>query len=598
MDRPRKISKPRTELAQDAAQKPSDLATVFAQMTPARRRQFYWLLCLMVVGAVAELGTIGSVIPFLSILTDNVTLESYPWLDAGAQFGLGRAASAGIVFAALAILAGAIRLRMAWSIQNFSYLLGHEIMIEIERRLLFQPYSFHIEQHSSSLLASIEKVEVLIFDFILPTMQALVGSFLALFIIAGLIWIDPFTALIAAGASGALYAAVSAIARKRLAANSEATGRSFNERLKIAQESLGSIRDVLLDGTQGVHVALFRRVDLQLALARANTAFIATAPRFVIETAGLVMIAAVSLFIVRRVGGLDIALPLLGAIAYGAQRLLPLLQQMYNGWTTSAGYFSVISQIAELLRLPVDADSESARPLRPLPVKERISFESVSFTYPTRSRPALADISFDIPAGTAVAVVGETGSGKSTLADLLMGLLDPDEGQISVDGTALTRRNRRRWSASIAHVPQSIFLADTTIARNIALAVGEGEVDFERVVDSARKAQLHDFIELLPDGYDTVVGERGVRLSGGQRQRLGLARAIYKNTPVLLLDEATSALDEATEQAIFDSLEALRKEGRTMVIIAHRPSTISRCDRFVRIHEGRIVDSGLTVART
>lgn len=575
-----------------AAAKPSirnDLATIHAAASPARRRQFYRLIALMAVGAFAELATIGSIVPFLSLLADPNALGKFRWLDFGQAVGLGRLTSGGVVFAALAVIAGAIRLRLAWAVQNFSYLLGHEIMVEIERRVLLQPYAFHIEQNTSTLLAAIEKVEVLVFDIILPSMHAMVAGCLAIFIVAALIWVDPVTALIAGAASTIVYVAVSAIARKRLADNSEAIGRSFNERMKVAQESLGNVRDVIIDGTQDVYVRVFKAIDFRLCVARANTAFISAAPRYVIETVGIVIIAAIAIALAHRQGGLATALPVLGAIAFGAQRLLPLLQQVYNGWTTASGYFSVLRQTSELLSLPIEDRPAAAVP--PLPLRRAISLENVGFAYSSRRRPALSGVTFDIPAGSAVALIGQTGSGKSTLADVLMGLLQPSEGRISIDGEPLTAENQRRWQRSIAHVPQSIFLADTTIAQNIALGRHDDAIDRDRIVDALTAAQLHEFVASLPEGYDTVVGERGIRLSGGQRQRLGIARAIYKRSPVLVLDEATSALDEATEAAVMDGLHSLDGK-RTLIVIAHRLSTISRCQHVVRLHEGRVIASG------
>jgi ABC-type multidrug transport system fused ATPase/permease subunit len=290
------------------------------------------------------------------------------------------------------------------------------------------------------------------------------------------------------------------------------------------------------------------------------------------------------------------ALPFLGALALGAQRLLPLVQTVYNGWSSGAGNRSIIGQVVELLTLP--DDNESANQWTPLPFGRQISFENVSFSYSSRpGSPALKKLTFVIPRGSMVAVTGKTGAGKSTLADLLMALLEPDAGEIKVDGTRLTRQNARAWQRNIAHVPQSIFLADTTIAANIALGLPQEPTNRQRVREAAAKAQLDEFVQSLPNGYETIIGERGIRLSGGQRQRLGLARALYKNTPLLVLDEATSALDEATEQAVFKELEQLRKDGRTMIIIAHRVSTIAHCDLILNLHDGRVVDRAAGYSR-
>jgi ABC-type multidrug transport system fused ATPase/permease subunit len=305
----------------------------------------------------------------------------------------------------------------------------------------------------------------------------------------------------------------------------------------------------------------------------------------------MIVIAGTALLMAGREGGLSTALPVLGALALGAQRLLPLLQQIYQGWTSLSGNRAVGAQVLNLLSLPI-AQEKPAVSVTPLRFERCIQFEAVSFAYPARSRAALEDIDLTLPHGARIALIGRTGSGKSTLADLLMGLLEPTAGRITIDGVALTESTRRAWQQSIAHVPQSIFLADASIAHNIALGLPSEEVDMERVRAAAKCAQLDEHIESLPEGYLTAVGERGVRLSGGQRQRLGLARAIYKQAPVLVLDEATSALDHETEQAVMRALDELGREGQTIVIIAHRRSTLVGCDLIVRVEDGRVAEIG------
>jgi ABC-type multidrug transport system fused ATPase/permease subunit len=551
----------------------------------------------MVVGAAAELATLGSLLPFLSLLGGVDQPAGIPsiaklFAAAGATTPREQIWVAAMLFAAIALLAGAIRLSLTWSTQMFSALLGHELSVDVQRRILSQPYTFHLTRNSSQAVAAIDKIESVVNHVLLQLVYAFVGGFIALVIVAGLIYIDPFAATIAAVAFSLIYIAVSAVARPRLARNSEAIDTVFEERVRIVQESVGGIRDVIVDGAQRIYVDAFAKVSRRYGIAAANTAFIAAAPHFIIEAAGMAIIAVVALLIADRDGGFANALPLLGAVALGAQRLLPLLQQVYNGWASVSGHRSLVFDVVELLRLPIRPEGTDPSSIESLPLRDKISIERVSFSYPGHRLPVVREVTLEIPRGLILGIVGKTGSGKSTLADLIMGLIEPTEGQIAVDGLPLTGASRLRWRRGIAHVPQAIFLADTSIAQNIAFGVPPELIDQKRVRAAAATAQLDDFVASLPDEYATTVGERGIRLSGGQRQRLGIARAIYKQTPVLVLDEATSALDDVTEAAVMEALEALGDEGRTIVIIAHRLSTLARCGLLVRIDDGRVAITG------
>jgi ATP-binding cassette subfamily B protein len=566
-------------------------------MSRSRRRQLHLLFVLMILNTVAELGTIGAVLPLLSLIGHSEGLQNHPGVLAllqaiggSSQAGLVTAATA--IFSSFAVAAGILRLQLASSSFNFAYGFAHELTLEIQRRLLFQPYAFHVQRNTSTLVSSLEKANILVFDVVLPLIQALSGAFIALFIIAALIAVDPVTAVIAATLFTAIYALISVLTKGRLATNSAVISKAIDERLKVVQESLGGIRDVKIDGSHSTYLALFDRENGKLGRARANTAIISAAPRYLTETIGIVAIAIIALLASQRQGGFGAALPALGAIALGAQRLLPLIQQVYRGWSNASGHLSVVDQTVSLLTLPIDEEPQEQVTRPPLPLRKKISVQDLSFTYPARRSAALERISFEVPAGSALALTGETGSGKSTLADLLMGLLEPDQGRICIDGVQLTKDNCRRWQRSIAHVPQSIFLTDATIAHNIALSLPRSPADHDRLVEAARKAQLHDFIVSLPRAYDTLVGERGIRLSGGQRQRLGIARAIYKDAPVLILDEATNALDHHTEAAVISALEELRRDGRTIIIVAHRRSTVCHCDFVARLEHGRLAAFG------
>jgi ABC-type multidrug transport system fused ATPase/permease subunit len=362
--------------------------------------------------------------------------------------------------------------------------------------------------------------------------------------------------------------------------------------VKTLQEGLGGIRDVQLDQTQPAFISEYKRVDAALREAQAVNEFVSTAPRYIIEACGIVLIAGMAMVLSQGPGGLIAALPVLGALALGAQRLLPLLQVIYYGWSHIVAKQRALLDVLEILDLPI-GEMNFPRAV-PIPFTREIALEEVCFRY-VGDRPLVLDaITLTIPKGARIGFIGRTGSGKSTIVDLIMGLLKPSVGRILIDGTPLTSENLRAWQTQIAHVPQAIFLADASIAQNIAFGVPEEEVDFSRVRDAARRSELSNFIESLPSGYQTVVGERGIRLSGGQRQRIGIARALYKNASVLVFDEATSALDSETEDAVMSSISALGRE-LTMIIIAHRLSTVEMCDQVYRLEDGRLAGLWLQV---
>jgi ATP-binding cassette subfamily B protein len=288
-------------------------------------------------------------------------------------------------------------------------------------------------------------------------------------------------------------------------------------------------------------------------------------------------------------------LPVLGALALGAQRLLPLLQQLYANWAQLNAFQASLADALDLLDQPLPDDVFRKRSVEPLEFTDAIRFDGVRFRYNIDGPWVLDNFNLTIPKGARIGFVGSTGSGKSTALDLLMGLLEPTQGQMLVDGQPIIGDRRRAWQQTIAHVPQSIYLSDSTLAENIAFGVPRDAIDHNRVRNAARLAQIADFIEGRPEAYGAFVGERGIRLSGGQRQRIGIARALYKQASVLVFDEATSALDNATEEAVIDAIENLNRD-LTILLIAHRLTTVQRCDTIVELGQGRMVAQGSYVA--
>jgi ATP-binding cassette subfamily B protein len=308
------------------------------------------------------------------------------------------------------------------------------------------------------------------------------------------------------------------------------------------------------------------------------------------ESLGMVLIALLAYGLSRQPGGIATALPVLGALALGAQRLLPALQQAYNAWATIRGSQASLGATIDLLNQPVSTELLLPPPT-PMRFANSIRFENVRFRYSPTGPWVLDGLNLAIRKGERVAFVGSTGSGKSTTLDLLMGLIDPVGGRFLVDENSLSINQVRAWQRTIAHVPQSIFLADATIAQNIALGVVPADVNMERVRRAAKQAHIAEFIEGQQQGYDAIIGERGVRLSGGQRQRIGIARALYKEADVLVFDEATSALDNTTEQSVMEAIQGLGPH-LTVVLIAHRLTTVRACDMIFELDGGRVVAQG------
>jgi ABC-type multidrug transport system fused ATPase/permease subunit len=543
--------------------------------------------------AFAEVASLGAVIPFLAILTAPDIFFKRPivahWAHA---FGIGSAAQLlvplTISFAVIALLSGAVRMLLLWVSARFAFASGADLSSEVYWRTLYQPYSVHVARNSSEVISGItNKVGGVVLGVIYPFMTLISAGVSLIATLATLLIIDPALAMGAGFGFGVSYGAITWLSRRRLHDNSRLIASSHTQVVKALQEGLGGIRDVLLDGSQPVYCEVYRRADHALRRAQGDNAFIAQSPRFSMEAIGMILIAALALFESRSSNGIAAALPVLGALALGAQRLLPALQQVYGAWATMAGCHVSLQDTIDLLDQPMPIHS-TFEPTETIPFSDQISFNQVSFRYTEGGPWVIKNLDLIIQKGARIGLVGATGSGKSTMTDLLMGLLRPSAGTISIDGRVLDGSAVRAWQACIAHVPQSIFLADTSLEENIAFGVRPEDIDRSRVRMAAERAQVVEFIDAMPGGFNSFVGERGVRLSGGQRQRIGIARALYKRASILVLDEATSALDNATERSVMDAIEGLSRD-LTIILIAHRLSTVRRCDTIVEIDAGRVV---------
>lgn len=575
---------------------PNLLVRLWHHLSRRRQRQFGLLLGLMLISAFAEVVSLGAVLPFLGVLIAPERVYRHPIVaDAAQAWGITSADQLvlplTVTFAAVALIAGAIRILLLWVSTRLAFASGADLSIEVYSRTLYQPYRVHVGRNSSDVVSGIiNKVNGVVFWVLVPVLTLFSSIVLLVAITLTLIAINPTVALVSTVGFGASYGLITWISRQRLQRNSQLIAHEQSQVIKALQEGLGGIRDVLLDGTQSVYCDAYRQADQPLRRAYGSNIFIGGSPRFAMEALGMALIAALAYGLSRQTGGLAVALPVLGALALGAQRLLPALQQGYSAWASIVGSHASLADTIELLDQPLPDELLQPTPAS-LPFHDAIRFNSVRFRYSNDGPWVLDGLNLTIPRGARVGFVGTTGSGKSTMIDLLMGLLIPSEGELLVDDQPISGTRLRAWQRAIAHVPQSIYLADATLAENIAFGVPRDDIDLKRVRQAVRQAQILDFIESRPEGYNAFVGERGIRLSGGQRQRIGIARALYKHASVLVFDEATSALDSPTEHAVMDAIEGLNRD-LTILLIAHRLTTVRRCDMIVELENGRVVAQG------
>lgn len=557
-----------------------------------RRRQFWLLLVLMTLASFAEVISIGAVLPFLAALTAPNRIFEHPYAQPFIQMlGLTSADQLllplTIAFASAALIAGALRVFLLWSSIRLTFAVGSDLSKEIYRRTLNQPYSVHISRNSSEVINGIStKVGEVIFYILMPTINLISAIFMLIVILIALLSIIPGIALSAFVAFGLIYTLIIRLARNRLMIDSQNIARESTNVIKSLQEGLGGIRDVLIDGSQDVFCTSYSNADQILRRAQGSNQFISYSPRYGMEALAMVLIATLAYILSRQPDGIAMAIPMLAAMALGMQRLLPASQQAYGAWSTIYGAQASLQDALVLLDQPLLNHAEKLV-TKPLIFQHQISLKQISFRYSPQTPWVLKNIDLTIAKGSRVGFIGTTGSGKSTFLDIIMGLLQPTEGSIEIDGQPIAVGNRRSWQAHIAHVPQAIFLADASIEENIAFGTPKDLIDYERVRQAARKAQISDIIETWPLQYQTSVGERGVQLSGGQRQRIGIARALYKQANVIIFDESTSALDNETELAVMQAIEALSSD-LTILIIAHRISTLKNCTQIVELGNGSI----------
>ena len=555
-----------------------------------RRIQLYLLTVLMVICAISEVLSIGALLPFLSVLTEPNLILNNPFLKPIVE-ALNVKSSDQLIllftllFCIAIALSGMLRLLLLFTSSKITFAIGGDISVNIYQRTLLQPYSIHIARNSSQIVDGVTNKTISVIECIRCSIAIISSTIFLAIIVFTLFIFQPLITIQIFFGFGIIYLTIIKLTKRRLSENGKKIAYFSRFSIQNLQESLGGIRDILLDRNQNFYVDIYKNMVIPWRKSQGLNQFISGSPKFAIESLGIILFAYMAYELSRNENGIAGAIPILGVLALSAQRMLPILQQMFSAWSDLITQKPSLLDALELLEQPITKPSKNSNESEQLSFSTLIKLCNISFSYGNNSPMVLKDVNLEIKRGARIGLIGTTGSGKSTLVDILMGLLVPSSGEIIVDGKRVTKEILSQWQNKIAHVPQSIYLTDATIAENIAFGVKKSQIDYQRVIWAAKEAQISDAIELMEKKYEALVGERGVNLSGGQRQRIGIARALYKKADVIILDEATSALDMATEHGVMESINNLDAD-LTLLIIAHRDSALKCCSEVYRLDGG------------
>lgn len=577
------------------------LIELFRLLTPDQRRRFYSLQALVVLMAFLELVGIASIGPFMALVADINLLESNViynklYVFSGLSSPTDFLFATGVGVLAMLGIASFVSVFTTWRLSLFSMQVGTEIADRLYQYYLRQNWLFHASGSSAQLTKQITtEASRVTHSVIVQVMHLLSRLVLAIFISAAVISYNPFIAIVGLLVFTSGYVGVYFLIRTRLIHNGTIISDTSTQRFRLMNEGFGGIKDLLLLNRTKNFIEQFNATGKSLAHAQGTTNAYSQVPRYFMELIAFgSMIALILILLKMHDGTLSQVLPVLAVYALAGFKLLPALQQIYGSITNIKGGLPGFDSIRpDLIASQIslsDKDQSICRETKSLPLGE-ITLEDITFTYPDKDEPALSNLSLRVPFNSTVGFVGESGSGKSTTIDLILALIDPQQGQLKVGNTVINHSNKDMWQQHIGFVPQSIFLSEGSIAENIAFGLNSKEIDQEKVKQAASLAHLDELISSLPGGLNTKVGERGVQLSGGQRQRIGIARALYNKASILVFDEATSALDGITENIIMSAIHELAGQ-KTIILIAHRLKTVQQCDIIYMMEKGRVVAEG------
>lgn len=567
----------------------------------ARERRTAWLmLFVIVVAALSAALMVGSVMPFLSVLADPSQIQSVAVLSwAYEVFGFTSIypflIALGLFSFAVIVTASAIQIAKTWAVARFAWRRLYSISNRMLGGFLAQPYEFFLNRHSGEMgpRVLVEPLRVVL-QFYRPAAELIAASFTILAIIAMLLWVEPLVALVSLVVLGGFYGMVYRSTRRHLRALGQTSVAMDRERYRMTNESFAGIKDIKLLRRESDYLARYATPSLRQANAEVKITVLSQVPHYALQAIALGGVIVLCIVLVdpdaiTSGAALGDVLPVLGVFAFAGQRLMPELAKVYTSLAQIQAGTPAVEAIYDDLFSNLRKDPLPATDGVALGLRDSLVLDALCYNYPASDTASIDRVSLTIRAGEKIGIVGASGAGKTTLVDLILGLLEPSQGRLLADGVTVDDSNLRDWMKTVGYVPQDIFLTDASIGENIALGANPEDIDHDSVRRAAEIARIDAFIQSeLPEGYETQIGERGVRLSGGQRQRLGIARALYHDADLIVFDEATSALDNLTERDVMEAIGSLQGN-KTLLMIAHRLSTIKSCDRIVVLDRGRLV---------
>ena len=557
------------------------------------------LIFLILIMALLDMIGVASILPFMAVLTNPGIIETNVILNKMFQISKSLGVQSndhflfvlGMLVFILLIFSLAFKAFTTYVQLRFVVMREHSISKRFVESYLNQPYFWFLNRNSADLGKTIlSEISQIIGKGLKPLMEMIARGMIALALIILLILADPKLALIIGFSLGGTYFLIYLLSSKYL--NKIGKVRLENNKLRFLRvnEAFGAIKEIKVGGLEEIYIKNYSKSSKTFARTQALSAVIGQMPRYALEGIAFGGVMLVILYLMLEKGSFNNALPILSLYVFAGYRLLPALQQIYVSFTKISFVSPSLHELSDEfknLKLLKSMESKGS-----FSVSKSIILKNIYYNYPNSGRTVLEDINITIPAKSTVGIVGATGSGKTTTVDIILGLIEAQKGTLEVDGKLISKHNSRSWQKSIGYVPQHIYLSDDTIAANIAFGVEPKNIDQNLLEKVSKIANLDDFVlENLPEKYETIIGERGIRLSGGQRQRIGIARALYHNPTVIIFDEATSALDSQTEQAVMEAVNNLGKD-ITIILIAHRTNTVRNCEVIFKLEKGKVVDKG------